>query len=579
MLDRLTARTGLLLDRTSQIPVARLILKQTFVPAYRNLAVFSAFSLLCTVLVWPIFGSDYPPGVDTATFLHLSWVTELAVSGQLADPFRDPYWYGGFPYLLAYPPLGYGLVGITSFITGADLISVYVALLIMAYGGLATATYWFAGELGLRPLAAALAGTLVALAYPVLGAVFLWGWFTSMLALPLGLVGLMLLERSLRTGRHVPAIWGGLFMALSILTHHMTGISIGLGMVGWFLFHIFSGIYHRRQVVVFSGIFVGVMALIVAPWGIPSVIHILDVGFRREIPGLWLPDLANYRISILDRGHIGAFSYPSYLGVTLTVLAIAGTAYALVERRRLAGVAIALLVMTWFSLGANSNPLIRVYPFSGLDVARFHLYMVPFMALLGAGLFERVFDSLRDLWPSLTARLRSGQAAMRLWYLVLASVLAAILVFPALDAWKAREFMRPYQVNGSVAQALDWLAEPDPSDDAGPSPVYSVGLWTWHTFLIPYLSGRPLVDGWHDEGADNVHEVRQLRLMGWTGDVDIERAHELLSELGAEYVLVNRVSDFRGEASEIFWDGFEDHPEWFEKSEQWGELAVFRVVP
>ena len=402
MLDKLTARTGLLLDRTSQIPVARLILKQTSAPTYRNVAVFSAFSLLCTLLVWPIFGSDYPPGVDTATFLHLSWVTELAASGQLADPFQDPYWYGGFPYLVAYPPLGYGLVGVISFITRADFISVYVALLVMAHGGLAAATYWLAGEFGLRKPAAALAGVLVALAYPVLSAVFLWGWFTSVLALPLGLVGFMLLERSLRTGRHGPAIWGGLFMALSILTHHMTGISIGLGLVVWFLFHILSGMYRRRQVVIFSGIFAGVTALVVAPWAIPSAIHILDVGFRREIPGLWLPDLTTYRANILDRGRIGDFDYPSYLGTTLTVLAIAGTTYALVEGRRLAGVAITLLVLTWFSMGANLNPLIRVYPFSGLDVARFHLYMVPFMALLGAGLFERVFDGLRDLWPSLS---------------------------------------------------------------------------------------------------------------------------------------------------------------------------------
>ena len=324
MLDKLAARTGLILDRTSQVPAGRLLLSPNWMAVYRHLAVFVAFSILGTVLIWPIFGSDYPPGVDTATFLHLSWVTKLAASGQLADPFQDPYWYGGFPYLVSYPPLGYGLVGVISFVTRLDLINVYVALLVMAYGGLATATYWLAVELGLRRWTAALAGILVALAYPVLSAIFLWGWFTSVMALPFGLVAFMLLERSLRTSRWRPAAWGGVCMALGILIHHMTGFSLGLGLVGWFVFHATSGIYSRRQVVIFSSLFAVVTILVVAPWGVPFIIHILDVGFRREIPGLWFTDLTTYRTNIIDPARIGDFVYPSYLGITLVVLAKEG---------------------------------------------------------------------------------------------------------------------------------------------------------------------------------------------------------------------------------------------------------------
>lgn len=596
-LDKLTARTDLLLDRLmwgrgerregnplAPIPAPWylvLLLRRSWLAIYRHLAVFSAFSILGAVLVWPIFGPDYPPGVDTPTFLHLSWVTKLAASGQLADPFQDPYWYGGFPYLVAYPPLGYGLVGVISFVTRLDLITVYVVLLVMAYGGLATATYWLATELGLRRWTAVLTGILVALAYPVLSAIFLWGWFTSVLALPFGLVAIMLLERSLRTGRWQPAVWGGLCMALSILTHHMTGLSLGLGLMGWFVFHAASGIYSRRQVVIFSGMFVAVMALIVAPWGIPFIMHILEVGFRREVPGLWIPDLTTYRTNILDSTLIGDHFYPSYLGITLVVLAIGGTVYALLERRRLAGVAIALLVLVWFSMGADINPLIRVYPFRALDTARFHLYMVPFMALLGGVLVERMFNFLRDLWPALPLRLRSGQAH-RLQYALVGVLLTVILVFPVMDAWKAREFMGPYQVKGSVDEAIKWLAELPSSEDGAQDRVYSVGLWTWHTFLIPFLADRPLVDGWHDEGAPNVHQIRRLRLMGWTGNVNIPEAHRILSELGAGYVLVKRISDYPVERSDLFWDGFEAYPEGFKKLEQWGDegdVAAFQVLP
>ena len=104
MLDKLTARIGPLLVRTSQYPASRLLLRPNLVALYRHCALLGAFSILGAILIWPIFGPDYPPGVDTATFLHLSWVTKLAASGALADPFQDPYWYGGFPYLASYPP-------------------------------------------------------------------------------------------------------------------------------------------------------------------------------------------------------------------------------------------------------------------------------------------------------------------------------------------------------------------------------------------------------------------------------------------------------------------------------------------
>ena len=579
MLDKLAARSSAVLHRTSHHPIGRLLLTQSLVKAYPQLGIFFAFCVLGIIVIWPTFGQDYPSGVDTATFLHLSWVTKLALSGDLANPLQDPYWYGGFPYLQAYPPLGYGLAGVISFVTRIDLVGVYVALLVMAYGGLATATYWLAVELGLRRRTAALAGVLTTLAYPVLSSIFLWGWFTSMLALPLGLVGFMLLERSLRTGNRGLSAWGGACMAASILTHHMTGISLGLGMAGWFLYQALSAVYSRRQVLTHSALFAAVTALIVAPWGIPFTIHILDVAFRREIPGLWLPTLTAYSSNIVDSSLIGGFVYPSYLGITILVLATGGTVYALIERKRLAGVAIALLVLAWFSMGADLNPLIRVYPFSALDVARFHLFMVPFMTLLGAALVERTFGFLRDIWPSLAfgSGSWSHRADHARWGVMIV-VTAVILIFPIIDAWKARDHMSPYHVDESVGQAMSWLARVPPPDDETQGRVYAVGLWNWHTFLVPYTTGHLLVDGWHDEGAPNVNQVRQLRIMGWTANVDIETSHSLLVDLGATYVLVKRVPDYPLENSHLFWDGFEAHPEWYAKQEQWGDVAVFRVL-
>ena len=579
---RATAASGPWLKHSSPLALSGLLLRSPLVGAYRHLAILGAFSMLGAALIWPIFGADYPPGVDTATFLHLNWVTKLAASGQLTNPFQDPYWYGGFSYLVSYPPLGYGLVGVISFVTRLDLIFVYLVVLVLSYGGIGAVTYWLAGELGLRRWAAALAAVLVALAYPVLSAIYLWGWFTSVMALPFALAALLMLERSLRSGKWTLAAWGGLAMALGILIHHMTGLSLGLGMVGWFIYHAISGVYPRQRVVKFSGLFMLVAAMLVIPWGIPFLIHVLGVGFQREIPGLWLPDMSIYRRHVVDASLMGEYIYPSYLWVTSLVLATGGTVYALMEHRRMAGIAILLLVLTWFSMGANLNPLIKVYPFSALDAARFHLFMAPFIALLGAWLVERVVSTLRELWPAVSRKLPPGHA-QRLWYALIVVVLAAVLTFPVKDALTARGTMGPYRVEGSVQEAMAWLAQrPSPTDECPydtKGRIYSVGLWNWDAFLVPYLADQPLIDGWHDEGASNVSLIRELRIMGWTGQVDIRRAHELLSELGAGHLLINRLSYYPAEASEVFWDEVEAHPEWFQKRGQWGDVAVFRILP
>ena len=67
--------------------------------------------------------------------------------------------------------------------------------------------------------------------------------------------------------------------------------------------------------------------------------------------------------------------------------------------------------------------------------------------------------------------------------------------------------------------------------------------------------------------------------MGWTRKVDAEESHRLLSNMGASYVLVKRVPDYPLEGSELFWEAFEANPQWYSKQQQWGDVAVFAVLP
>jgi len=268
---------------------------------------------LSALLLWPITTGDYPPGVDTPAFLHLSWIAKRAVSGQLANPLEDPYWYGGFFYL-TYPPLGYGLVGGISALTSIGFVGLYNFLLILSYGGLGFATWFLAREFGLRWWSAAVAGILATIAYPALSAVFLWGWSTSVMALPFALVSLALLERSLRRASPRLALLAGALLAIATLTHHMTSLALALGLVPWFAYRVLLGDYPRRRLFAYGLIYAITAAVIITPWAIPFLQETAQVGFRREIPGNWLPNISTYRAHIVDRSLVGVFIYPSYLG-------------------------------------------------------------------------------------------------------------------------------------------------------------------------------------------------------------------------------------------------------------------------
>ena len=182
----------------------------------------------------------------------------------------------------------------------------------------------------------------------------------------------------------------------------------------------------------------------------------------------------------------------------------------------------------------------------------------------------RLVGFLKELWPDLQPRI---------WHTAIGGMLIAVLALPVAEAWEARSFIEPYKLDRSVDQAIEWLAGQSVVVDGQENRVYSVGLWNWDAFLIPEQAGLPLIDGWHDEGAKNVRDIRELRIMGWTGNVDIFRAHELLTNQGAQYVLVNRTLGYRAEASDVFWQELEAHPEMFEKQQEWTDVAIFRVLP
>ena len=508
--------------------------------------------------------AGFPPGVDTPTFLHMSWFTRETLRGD--GGLVDPYWYGGFSLYTTYPPLSYGLVGLLAAVPGVGLVLTYKVVLLAAHAAIGAATYFLALQLANTRGWAALAALLAVLAYPALVAVGLWGWFSSVVALPFALLAFGLLERAHTGGRRRLSVAGGVALGLSFLAHHMTAFAFGLGLPIWVLFHHWRQPDQRRYLYTLTLLFTGAAVASTVWWVIPWALNLAEAGFERETPGLWSFPLWSYLEALTQRDLIGLYAYPNYIGVGFIALAIGGVIQALVTPSRTTPYAILLIVFVAFSLGEQVNPLVRVWPLSGLDVARFQVYMVPLMVLVGLPFLANLPGAVGEL---LRARRVPG------WPSAVVSGLLVVLVVGQVlwdGALASRRLFHPYRLSLAAGQAVKWLGE-----DGHEGKVLGVGFWHWDDFLLPYYVGRSVVDGWHDEGAKDWRSVRALRMMMWTREVDIPLAHQLLGELDGRYIAVQDY--FAGESPDMFREAFADHPELFGQVADWGEVTIFERVP
>ncbi len=520
-----------------------------------DLAMVAGITLLGLALIQRLFQPGFPPGVDTPLYLHLSWFTQETLQGS--GGVLDPYWYGGFRPYTTYPPVTYTLVGALAAIPGVGLVPVYKVLLLAAYAGTGIATTVLAREMGSGRLWGTFVGALVMLAHPLLVSIGLWGWFASIAAMPFALLAWAGLERAYHRREMRFAVWGGLALGMAVLTHHMTAFAFGLGIPAWGLYYLARYPSNRRHLLRMALWFTVTTTVVTVWWIIPWLVNLLDAGFRRETPGLWTFPLVQYMEAITSTGLIAQYGFPSYIGIAFIIMAVGGTVQALVMPSRYTPYAILLLILVAFSLGEQVNPLLRIRPFDGLDVARFHLFMVPIMAVVGLPFLASLGEGMVGLVRRQTAP----------WVPGLASGLLAVAILGQMtwDASVASGLLfQPYRVSATMGEALDWFAEEEREGK-----VLGVGFWHWDDFLLPYRVSRAVVDGWHDEGAKNWRAVRSLRTMMWTREIDVSEAHRLLREVDGRYIVVDNC--YPGEAPSQFRQALRERPELFE------EVAEFQT--
>jgi hypothetical protein len=485
------------------------------------------YVLIAIAVMWPMFSAGNPPGVDAPTFLHLGWVLEKGLTGDWGVIFNDPFWYGGYPYIEAYSPLSYGLLGVSAAVTPIPVEILYRIWLLLAYASLGMTVYWLALEFRLGRALAFWTGLVALASYPMFAGLGVFGWYSTMVALPLGLAAYAMLERAMRLGSSRSALAGGALFGACVLAHHMTGFGLALGFIAWGLYQVGGRTVPLRTLAGLTLWFSAGVVAVSGLWVIFFLKHIIEVGFEREQAGNWIFGLDDFRLSLFDRGLIRIETYPSYLGWMQIPAALGAVLYALVTRARISGAVAFLLMLTWFSLGIGGNPLIRMYPFSGLDVARFPLFMAPFMALLAGYLLYAVRNELAAL---------QGHFRLPGWTDsgVTAVLALGFLVVPVMDVMAARDRLAPLVMDDRLEEVFTWLKEETPED----ATILAMGFRNWDAYWIPAFTDRAIMDGWNDEGANNWQAVREVRHMGWFARVDTLRLAEIMEERDTDYLVI-----------------------------------------
>jgi hypothetical protein len=520
------------------------------------------YAVVVGVLMWPMFGPGSPPGVDSPTFLHLGWVVDQALTGNLGSIFNDPYWYGGWPYAAAYPPIAYGAIGLLSAVSPLPIEISFRIWTFVAFVGMGLTVYGLLLEFRVRKPVAAWGGLLALLSYPMFVSLGIFGWYSTVFALPFGIAGYATAERSFRTARRRDAVWAGLLLSASMLSHHMTGFGFGMAMAPWAVYRLWPR--GTRSVVFRQLVTIGVVFLVaILPWLMFFIPHLISVGFEREIAGNWDVSAEQMVRRSLERSFLGKEAYPSYIGLIHIPLAIAGLMQVAFGRMRAVGPGILLMVFTWVAFGAP--PVIDIYPFSGLDVARFIVFMAPFMAVMGAVFLNEIMDDLYVFFHRIRLSRRAVSA------LVAAGALG-LLVIPAQDGLQARWTLTPVQRIPAVDVAFEWITENTEPE----AKVLAVGFRNWDDWWIPEQTGRRVMDGWNDEGAKVWRSVREVRHMGWFGAVNSLRLYNIMDELETNYLLIYHWQPL--DSPHLFEASAEQDPFLFTRAASWPGVTLFERV-
>jgi hypothetical protein len=153
-----------------------------------------------------------------------------------------------------------------------------------------------------------------------------------------------------------------------------------------------------------------------------------------------------------------------------------------------------------------------------------------------------------------------------------AVVLALLLVVPAQDALRARGTLAPIVRIPQLDQALAWIREETPED----ATILAVGFRNWDDWWVPEQTGRAVMDGWNDEGASSWRPVREVRIMGWRGNVNTLRLYNIMEARDTDYLLIYHWQPL--DSPQLFEAAAIQDPFLFAQADLWPGVTVYERV-
>ncbi|AEF97136.1 6-pyruvoyl-tetrahydropterin synthase-related protein [Methanotorris igneus] len=512
--------------------------------------------LLTSIVLHPFLNSNLPPGVDTPSHLEKIWLVSKSLIEKGQVPFWDPYWYGGYPPFKYYPPLSYWTAGILSFLGFGEVLA-YKIFIFLSFFLCGYAVYLLSREIGMGEWSSFFSSFLFLTSYPLFSSISLWGWYPTVCALPFMLFTVYFLKRCVKTENLRYALLAGVCFGLTILTHHLTAYALAIVFIALTLAEL---LYFERINIFIKALSITLIIgfAISSWWLLPFVEGIGEIGFKRPLEGGWFFTKQFYFKAMFDKNLIGLHVYPSYIGITLLLLGVIGGAFAHYKGSKDA-LSIFWSFLTLFLVSFGTTTVIYKYiPFSNqLDVARFWFYMVPFLSIIaGYGTFS-LYGVLKKF-------------ENRKVIVALFAIFLIILIVDHVSAFtKAYTSFKPFVLDKELKDGLEFIKY---NEDI--KRVWGIGFWNWHAYLIPAYAGKEVTNGWYDEGTKHWKEIQELRLMEWTGNIDLDEFYKINKKLNTTHIAI--YDYYPGEHPKLFKNLLEKD-ERFKKEYENSKMSIFEL--
>ena len=509
------------------------------------------------------FLDGIPLGVDSTS--HLFKIMLMTKSYQQTGylPRWNPYWYGGTPLSLLYPPLSYYITFALS-LAGLGPIFAYKLVDVLFYLLGPVVIFYLSRSLGCGKEEGILAAFLFSFSPSVVENFLFYDRFPSIVSLPVVCLFLIVLHHALTRRRAWSlVVVSGVLFGTIVLLHHLSALCaallglllaasevltyrqertwtrcvaplaivflIGSALSSFWLVpfaasssrFLSNPFYNRNVEFPFIRLTYFSLNVVTYAFGVAHlVLSVLviwlrstDCSLRRFfVPATFATMVSGMAMFELgEKFTVGGVRIVGQMVVVFSLLTLLwvvarGHSTSCGADFSLTFLSLWFVIFFWLSLGNLAIPLVAIAPLSvlwrAMDVHRFWLYLCVSMSILSAVELKRLSVGHIRL-----RRLKSWPMPLLLMGIVVAGGFVKMTYATTHDV---SEFLPYSLMNENVPNGLITYFRSDPTYGR----VLAVRCPLW-TYVLPYYVDRPLVDGWYPQEklVKSVLEINDYRIL------------------------------------------------------------------